>query len=40
MAMRDLANPTIRIAHVESVTPSTDIQIPEFSVTRVVWRIR
>jgi len=40
LAMPDLANPTIRIAHVKSVTPSTDIQIPAFSLTRVVWRIR
>ena len=40
MAMPDLANPTIRIAHVESVTPSADIPIPAFSVTRMVWRIR
>ncbi len=40
MAMPDLANPTIRIAHVETVAPSTDIPIPAYSVTRVVWNNR
>jgi len=33
----DLADSTIRIAEVESVSPATNIQFPAYSVTRVVW---
>jgi len=40
LAMPNLADPTIRIAQVETVTPSTDIQVPAYSVTRVVWSVR
>ena len=40
LAMPDLTDATIRIAQVETVTPSVDIQIPAYSVTRVVWNIR
>ena len=40
LAMPQLADPTIRIAQVETVAPSVDIRIPAYSVTRVVWNIR
>lgn len=35
-----LADPSIRMARVETLAPSTEIPIPPYSVTRVVWNSR
>lgn len=37
MAMPELSDPSIRPARIESVPPSTDIQLPPYSLMRLVW---
>jgi hypothetical protein len=39
MAMPDLVDPAIRIARVEKVAVATDIPVPAYSLTRVVWNV-
>ena len=40
LAMPILTDPTIKVAHVENLVPSTEILISPYSVTRVVWNLR
>jgi hypothetical protein len=40
MALPDLAETAHRAVQVATVTPSTDIPLPPYSVTRIVWNLR
>ena len=40
LAVPELMDRTLRVAHVEAVAPARDIPVPAYSVTRVVWQVR